>query len=66
MGAAIRLRSDYSGDDLRRLAKASREGAQTRRLLALAVIYDGASRSMAAKIGGVGLQNHSGLGCPLQ
>ena len=56
MGAAIRLRSDYSGDDLRRLAKASREGAQTRRLLALAAIYDGASRSMAAKIGGVGLQ----------
>lgn len=56
MGAAIRLRSDYSGDDLRRLAKASREGAQTRRLLALAVIYDGGSRTMAAKIGGVGLQ----------
>jgi putative transposase len=56
MGAAIRLRSDYSADDLRRLARASRDGAQTRRLLALAAIYDGARRVMAAKIGGVGPQ----------
>src|SRR5204862_4753380 len=29
---------------------------QTRRLLALAAIYDGGSRTEAAKIGGVGLQ----------
>ena len=56
MGAAIWLRSDYSADHLRRLARASREGAQTRRLLALAVIYEGGSHTMAAKIGGVGLQ----------
>ena len=56
MGAAVQLRSDYSGDDLRRLSRASRDAAQTRRLLALAVIYDGGSRTMAAKIGGVGLQ----------
>jgi transposase len=56
MGAAVQLRSDYSGDDLRRLARASRDAAQTRRLLALAAIYDGGSRSMAARIGGVGLQ----------
>jgi transposase len=56
MGAAVQLRSDYSGDDLRRLARASRDAAQTRRLLSLAAIYDGGSRSMAARIGGVGLQ----------
>ncbi len=56
MGAAVQLRSDYSGDDLRRLARASRDAAQTRRLLSLAAIYDGGSRSMAAKVGGVGLQ----------
>lgn len=56
MGAAVELRSDYSGDDLRRLSRASSDAAQTRRLLALAAIYDGGSRSMAAKIGGVGLQ----------
>lgn len=56
MGAAIRLRADYDGETLRRLAKASRDAKQTRRLLALAVIYDGGSRSEAAKLGGVGLQ----------
>ena len=56
MGAAVRLRSDYRADDLRRLATASRDAKQTRRLLALATIYDGGSRTMAAKVGGVGLQ----------
>ena len=56
MGAAIPVRTDYVGDDLRRLARASRDAAQTRRLLALATIYDGGSRSHAAKVGGVGLQ----------
>ena len=56
MAAAIGLRSDYSSDELRRLAKASRDAKQTRRLLALASIYDSGSRTAAARIGGVGLQ----------
>lgn len=56
MGAAIPLRADFTGNDLRRLAKASRDVGQTRRLLALATIYDGGSRSQAAKLGGVTLQ----------
>ena len=56
MGKAIALRADHGADGLRRLARASREAAQTRRLLALAAIYDGASRTEAARIGGVGLQ----------
>jgi putative transposase len=56
MAAAIELRADYRADDLRRLAKASRDARQTRRLLALAVIYDGGSRTEAARVGGVGLQ----------
>jgi transposase len=56
MAAAIGLRSDYGADDLRRLAKASRDARQTRRLLALSVIYDGGSRTEAARIGGVTLQ----------
>lgn len=56
MAAAIRLRSDYSADDLRGLAKAGRDAKQTRRLLALASVYDGGSRTAAARIGGVGLQ----------
>ena len=53
MGAAIPLRADLTGDDLRRLAGASRDVGQTRRLLALATICDGGSRSQAAKFGGV-------------
>lgn len=54
--ATIELRADFGADDLRRLAKGSRDARQTRRLLALAVIYDAGSRSDAARIGGVGLQ----------
>jgi transposase len=56
MAAAIGLREDHVGDDLRRLARVSRDGRQVRRLLALAAIYDGASRTEAARIGGVTLQ----------
>ena len=56
MSAALALRPDFDAADLRRLAKASTDAAQTRRLLALAVIYDGSSRIKAARIGGVGLQ----------
>ena len=56
MSAPLALRSDCDGTRLRRLAKASRDANQTRRLLALAVIYDGGRRSEAASVGGVGLQ----------
>jgi winged helix-turn helix protein len=56
MAAAVGLRGDYSAGALRAAAKRSKDGAQTRRLLALAAIYDGARRTEAAKIGGVTLQ----------
>lgn len=56
MAKAIALRADHGADGLRRLARASRDASQTRRLLALAAIYDDASRTEAARIGGVGLQ----------
>ena len=56
MSVAIALRGDFAASDLRGLAKETKDGPQARRLLALAAIYDGASRSEAAKIGGVGLQ----------
>lgn len=56
MGAAIGLRDDFDAADLRRLARATRSANQGRRLLALAEIYDGGSRSDAARIGGVTLQ----------
>ena len=56
MGRAIPLRSDFDSIQLRSLARQSADSNQTRRLLALAVIYDGGSRSEAAIVGGVGLQ----------
>ena len=56
MGSAIALREDYDGAELRRLAKATKEAAQGRRLLALSEVYDGGGRLDAARVGGVGLQ----------
>lgn len=56
MAAAIRLREDYDGPALRVLAKKTKDAAQGRRLLALAEVYDGGSRSDAARIGGTQLQ----------
>jgi hypothetical protein len=56
MSVPIPLRGDYDAVELRGLAKKTKDGPQARRLLALAVIYDGGTRSEAAKLGGVGLQ----------
>jgi len=44
MGAAIGLREDFGSADLRVLARSSKDANQARRLLALAVIYDGGWR----------------------
>lgn len=52
----IALRTDFDAATVRRAARHSKDGAQTRRLLALAAIYEGASRTEAARIGGVTLQ----------
>jgi transposase len=56
MARAIPLRSDFTGVELRRLARRGKDAAQARRLLALAAIYDGATRSEAARLGHVTLQ----------
>lgn len=56
MAAPIGLRDDFGAPGLRTLAKASRDPDQIRRLLSLAMVYDGGSRSDAARVGGVGLQ----------
>jgi len=56
MGKAIALRNDFDSADLRRLAKISKDSGQSRRLLALAEIYDGGRRLDAARLGDVGLQ----------
>jgi hypothetical protein len=52
----IALRTDFGALAMRSAARRSKDGAQARRLLALAAIYDGASRTEAARIGGVTLQ----------
>jgi transposase len=50
------LRSDFDALKVRAAARVSKDGPQTRRLLALASIYEGSSRSQAAAVGGVTLQ----------
>jgi transposase len=52
----IALRTDFDALSVRAAARRSKDGPQARRLLALAAIYDGASRTEAARIGGVTLQ----------
>ena len=56
MGSAIALREDFDSTGLRRLARKTKDAGQSRRLLALAEIYDGGRRTDATRIGGVGLQ----------
>jgi len=52
----IPLSPDYDAVSLRAAARGSKDANQTRRLLTLAAIYDGATRSQAAVIGGVTVQ----------
>lgn len=56
MAAAIGVRTDHTSEDLRRLARRCGDPDQVRRLLAIALILDGGSRSDAAKFAGVTLQ----------
>lgn len=56
MSAAIALRDDFDADILRDLAVKSKDADQARRLLALAVIYDGMDREDAARLGGMDRQ----------
>jgi transposase len=52
----IPLSSDFDTVALRAIARRSKDGPQARRLLALAAIYEGGTRTEAARIGGVTLQ----------
>src|SRR5215469_11941537 len=56
MRQPIPMRADYDAPRLRRIARSSEDADQVRRLLALALIYDGGSRTQAAAVGGVTLQ----------
>jgi transposase len=55
-GHAVAVRTDYTADKVRRLAKRVKDAAQARRLLAIAAVLDGASRTAAARIGGMDRQ----------
>ena len=56
MAIPVSLRGDFKASQLRAFARKTKDGPQARRLLTLAAIYDGATRTEAAKIGGVTLQ----------
>jgi transposase len=53
MPRALNLRLDFTANDLRRLAGKTKDGSQAIRLLALAAVAEGLSRSEAARIGGM-------------
>lgn len=53
MPAPVRLRTDFSATELRRLAKRAKHTNQSRRLLSLAAVLDGKSRVEADTIGGM-------------
>jgi transposase len=56
MPAAVKMRDDYSADDLRALARRSKDANRSRRLLSLAAVRDGMDRGAAARIGGMDRQ----------
>ncbi len=52
----VPLRTDFDASQLRVIARKTKNAPQARRLLALAAIYEGGTRTEAARIGGVTLQ----------
>ena len=66
MPSAVRLREDYSAEELRALARRSKDVNQSRRLLSLAAVRDGMDRGAAAKIGGMDQPDAARLGSSLQ
>jgi len=56
MPAAVKLREDFSAQELRALARRAKDVNQSRRLLSLAAVRDGKDRAEAAQIGGMDRQ----------
>jgi transposase len=56
MLAAITVQTDLSAHELRRLAAATKNANQSRRLLSIAAVLDGMNRTDAARIGGMDRQ----------
>jgi transposase len=56
MGRAIGVSGDFTSGQVRQFARRAKDGAQARRLLAIAAVLDGASREEAALVGGMDRQ----------
>src|SRR5215204_2080166 len=56
MATAVKVRTNLSAAELRRVAAASKHANQSRRLLSIAAVLDGMSRADAARIGGMDRQ----------
>ena len=56
MGSSVPLRTDFDATRLRGLARKCGDNRQTRRLPSLAAVYDGMTRTEAAKVGGMDRQ----------
>jgi transposase len=56
MAGTLKIRTDFSASELRRLAAGSKDANQSRRLLSLAAALEGMSREAAARIGGMDRQ----------
>jgi transposase len=56
MASAVKLRTDFSAKELRRLAAVTTNVNQSRRLLSLAAVLGGMNRTEAARIGGMDRQ----------
>jgi transposase len=56
MPSAISVRTDFSASERRRLAAATKNANQSRRLLSIAAVLDGMNRTEAARIGGMDRQ----------
>jgi hypothetical protein len=50
MSIPVSLRGDFKASQVRALARKTKDGPQARRLLALAAIYDGATRQPAEQV----------------
>ena len=66
MPAAVKLREDFSAQELRALARRAKDVNQSRRLLSLAAVRDGKDRAEAAQIGGMDSADAARLGSSLQ
>ena len=53
MPSTVEVKSSHTPSQLRRLAASTKDANQSRRLLSIAAVLDGMSRTDAARIGGM-------------